>query len=139
MVDSEAFGKILLIDGVIMLTEADEFCYHEMIVHVPLCVHPDAEKVLVIGGGDGGTVREVLKHDNIKQVEVCEIDEKVIELSKKHFPNLANSFSDDRVKIYYEDGNKFIKKHQNEYDLIIVDSSDPVGPVSYTHLTLPTN
>ena len=128
VVDSEAFGKILLIDGVIMLTEADEFCYHEMIVHVPLCVHPDAEKVLVIGGGDGGTVREVLKHDNIKQVEVCELDEKVIELSKKHFPNLANSFSDDRVKIYYEDGNKFIKKHQNEYDLILVDSSDPIGP-----------
>jgi len=128
VVNSEAFGKILLIDSVIMLTEADEFCYHEMITHVPLCVHPDAEKVLVIGGGDGGTVREVLKHDNIKLIDVCEIDEKVIEVSKKHFPNLANSFSDRRVKIYCEDGNQFIKKHQNEYDLIIVDSSDPIGP-----------
>ena len=69
VVDSKSFGKILLIDGVIMLTEADEFCYHEMITHVPLCVHRDAEKVLIIGGGDGGTVREVLKHDNIEQIE----------------------------------------------------------------------
>ncbi|MDP8226100.1 MAG: hypothetical protein P9L89_00455 [Candidatus Celaenobacter polaris] len=111
VVESESFGKILLIDGVIMLTEADEFCYHEMIVHVPLCVHTKAQKVLVIGGGDGGTVREILKHDNIKEVEVCEIDEKVIEVSKKHFPYLANGFNDPRVKIYCEDGNKFIKNH----------------------------
>lgn len=128
VVASEAFGKILLIDNVIMLTESDEFCYHEMISHVPLCVHPNVEKVLVIGGGDGGTVREVLKHDNIRYIDVCEIDEKVIEISKKHFPNLANSFSDSRVKIYCEDGNQFIKKHREEYDLIIVDSSDPIGP-----------
>jgi spermidine synthase len=128
VVESESFGKILLIDGVIMLTEADEFCYHEMITHVPLCVHPKAQKVLVIGGGDGGTVREILKHDNIKEIEVCEIDEKVIEISKRHFPYLANSFNDPRVKIYCEDGNKFIKAHKNEYDIIIVDSSDPIGP-----------
>jgi len=128
IVESESFGKILLIDGVIMLTEADEFCYHEMIAHVPLCVHPKAQKVLVIGGGDGGTVREILKHDNIKEVEVCEIDGKVIEVSKKHFPYLANSFNDHKVKIYCEDGNKFIKSRKNEYDLIIVDSSDPIGP-----------
>jgi len=128
VVNSEAFGKILLIDGVIMLTEADEFCYHEMITHVPLCVHPKAQKVLVIGGGDGGTVREILKHDNVKEVDVCEIDEKVIEISKRHFPYLANSFDDPKVKIYCEDGNKFIKAHKDEYDIIIVDSSDPIGP-----------
>lgn len=128
VVESQSFGKILLIDGVIMLTEADEFCYHEMIAHVPLCVHPKAQKVLVIGGGDGGTVREILKHDNVKEVDVCEIDEKVIEISKRHFPNLANSFNDPRVKIYCEDGNKFIKEHKDEYDIIIVDSSDPIGP-----------
>ena len=128
VVNSKAFGKILLIDGVIMLTEADEFCYHEMIAHVPLCVHPNTEKVLVIGGGDGGTAREILKHNSVKEIDVCEIDEKVIEISKKHFPNLANSFSDRRVKIYCEDGDEFIRKHQNEYDLIIVDSSDPIGP-----------
>lgn len=128
VVESESFGKILLIDGVIMLTEADEFCYHEMIVHVPLCVHTKAQKVLVIGGGDGGTVREILKHDNVKEVDVCEIDEKVIEISKRHFTYLANSFDASKVKIYCEDGNKFIKAHKDEYDIIIVDSSDPIGP-----------
>jgi len=128
VVESESFGKILLIDGVIMLTEADEFCYHEMIAHVPLCVHPKAQKVLVIGGGDGGTVREILKHDSINEVDVCEIDEKVIEISKRHFPYLANNFNDPKVKIYCEDGNKFIKAHKDEYDIIIVDSSDPIGP-----------
>ena len=128
VVESESFGKILLIDGVIMLTEADEFCYHEMIAHVPLCVHPKTQKVLVIGGGDGGTVREILKHDNVKEVDVCEIDEKVIEISKRHFPYLADSFNDPKVKIYCEDGNKFIKTHKDEYDIIIVDSSDPIGP-----------
>jgi len=128
VVESESFGKILLIDGVIMLTEADEFCYHEMIAHVPLCVHPKAQKVLVIGGGDGGTVREIIKHDSVNEVDVCEIDEKVIEISKRHFPYLANSFNNPRVKIYCEDGNKFIKAHKDEYDIIIVDSSDPIGP-----------
>ena len=128
VVESQSFGKILLIDEVIMLTEADEFCYHEMIAHVPLCVHPKAKKVLVIGGGDGGTVREILKHDSVNEVDVCEIDEKVIEISKRHFPYLANSFDDPKVKIYCEDGNKFIKSHKDEYDIIIVDSSDPIGP-----------
>ncbi|MGB6370726.1 MAG: polyamine aminopropyltransferase [Atribacterota bacterium] len=128
VVESQSFGKILLIDGVIMLTEADEFCYHEMIAHVPLCVHTKAQKVLVIGGGDGGTVREILKHDNVNEVDVCEIDEKVIEISKRHFSYLANSFDDPKVKIYCEDGNKFIKAHKDEYDIIIVDSSDPIGP-----------
>jgi len=127
VVDSEAFGKVLLIDGVIMLTEADEFCYHEMIAHVPLCVHSKAQKVLVIGGGDGGTVREILKHDSVREVEVCEIDRKVIEICKKYFPKLAGSFNNSKVKIHCEDGNKFIKAPKNEYDLIIVDSSDPVG------------
>jgi spermidine synthase len=128
VVESESFGKILLIDGVIMLTEADEFCYHEMIAHVSLCVHPKAQKVLVIGGGDGGTVREILKHDNVKEIDVCEIDGKVIEICKKHFPYLAGSFDDAKVKIFCEDGNKFVKERKNEYDLIIVDSSDPIGP-----------
>ena len=128
VVESESFGKVLLIDGVIMLTESDEFCYHEMITHVPLCVHPKVQKVLVIGGGDGGTVREILKHDNIEEIEICEIDKKVIEVSKRHFPNLGNSFDDPKVKIFCEDGNKFIRKRKNEYDLIVVDSSDPIGP-----------
>ena len=128
VVESDSFGKVLLIDGVIMVTESDEFCYHEMIAHVPLCVHPKAQKVLVIGGGDGGAIREILKHDNIKEIEICEIDKKVIEVSKRHFPNLGNSFNDPKVKIFCEDGNKFIRKRKNEYDIIVVDSSDPIGP-----------
>ena len=128
VVDSDAFGRILLIDGVVMVTESDEFCYHEMIVHVPLCVHPNAEKVLIIGGGDGGTAREVLKHCNIKAIDVCEIDREVIEVCRKYFPDLAYSFDDHKVKIFCEDGNKFIKERKNEYDVIIVDSSDPIGP-----------
>ena len=128
VVESDSFGKILLIDGIIMVTESDEFCYHEMITHVPLCVHPKAKKVLVVGGGDGGTVREILKHDSIKEIDVCEIDRKVIEICKKHFPDLAHSFDDPKVKIFYEDGNKFIKERKDEYDVIIVDSSDPIGP-----------
>ncbi len=128
ILESKYFGKVLLIDGIIMLTEADEFCYHEMIAHIPLCVHPQAKKVLVIGGGDGGTVREILKHQEVKEIDVCEIDSAVIELSKKHLPNLANSFGDKRVKIYYQDGSKFIQEYKNEYDVIIVDSSDPIGP-----------
>lgn len=128
VLESKAFGKVLLIDGIIMLTEADEFCYHEMIAHVPLCVHPQVKKVLVIGGGDGGTVREILKHNKVKEIEVCEIDSRVIELSKKHFPGLANSFEDPRVKIYFQDGSKFIQTRKNKYDIIIVDSSDPIGP-----------
>jgi len=99
-----------------------------MITHVPLCVHSKAQKVLVIGGGDGGAIREILKHDNIKEIEICEIDKKVIEVSKRHFPNLGNSFNDPKVKIFCEDGNKFIRKRKNEYDIIVVDSSDPIGP-----------
>jgi len=127
VVESETFGKVLLIDGVIMVTERDEFCYHEMIAHVPLCVHSKAQKVLVIGGGDGGAVREILKHDSVREVEVCEIDRKVIEICKIYFPKLAGSFNNSKVKIHCEDGNEFIKDKKNEYDLIIVDSSDPVG------------
>jgi len=127
VVESETFGKVLLIDGVIMVTERDEFCYHEMIAHVPLCVHSKAQKVLVIGGGDGGAVREILKHDSVREVEVCEIDRKVIEICKIYFPKLAGSFNNSKVKIHCEDGNEFIKYKKNEYDLIIVDSSDPVG------------
>lgn len=128
VLESKPFGKVLLIDGIIMLTEADEFCYHEMIAHVPLCVHPHIQKVLVIGGGDGGTVREILKHKEIKEIDVCEIDKSVIEISRKHLPNLAGSFEDPRVKIYNQDGSKFIQNRKKEYDIIIVDSSDPIGP-----------
>ncbi len=130
VVDSQAFGKVLINDGIIMLTEADETGYHEMITHVPLCVHPSPQNVLVIGGGDGGTVREIIKHTHVKKVDVCEIDRKVIEVCQKHFPNIANSFDGDKVTLFFQDGAQFLKKREGYYDIIIVDSSDPIGPGS---------
>ncbi len=125
---TKPFGKMLVLDGVIMCTEWDEHAYHEMIVHVPMFTHPAPETVLVIGGGDGGTVREALKHPTVKRVDLCEIDEHVVRLSRKHLPVMASALDDGRVKVYSEDGAKFVKEHRNEYDIIIVDSSDPIGP-----------
>ncbi len=126
--ESKEFGRILVIDDCLMLTERDEFIYHEMMVHVPLAVHPKAKKVLVIGGGDGGALRELLYYPELEEIELVEIDERVIELSKEYFPNLASSFSSDRVKVHIADGLQFIRRKKDEYDLIIVDSTDPFGP-----------
>jgi len=120
VVDTPAFGKVLINDGIIMLTEADEAGYHEMITHVPLCVHPLPMDILVIGGGDGGTVREIIKHSSVNRVDVCEIDKMVIEICREYFPNLANSFNHKKVH--------FLENRANQYDIIIVDSSDPIGP-----------
>lgn len=126
--DTFSFGKMLVHDDVIMVTEFDEAHYHEMIVHVALNVHPDPRRVLVIGGGDGGTLREVLKHKEVETAHICEIDEDVIRLCKKHFPNLSASFDDKRTEVFCEDGAKFIEKYRGFYNVIIVDSSDPIGP-----------
>jgi len=123
-----SFGKMLVHDDVIMVTEKDEAHYHEMIAHVALTIHPNPEKVLVIGGGDGGTMREVLRHRQVKTAHLCEIDEMVVRVCQKHFPNLASSFTDRRVGLFFEDGATFILAHPHEYDVIIVDSSDPIGP-----------
>jgi len=125
--DTECFGRMLMLDNVIMLTEFDEFAYHEMIAHVPLNTHPDAKDVLIIGGGDGGTAREVLKH-RVENVDMCEIDEEVVEVSKEYLPFTSSSFDDPRLKLYFEDGANFVNKRKIEYDLIIIDSSDPIGP-----------
>ena len=126
--DTEPFGRMLVHDGVIMLTEFDEAHYHEMIAHVPLNSHPDPVRVLVIGGGDGGTLREVLRHASVREAHLCEIDPMVTEVCRRHFPALASSFNDPRVRVFHEDGADFISRHESAYDLIIVDSSDPVGP-----------
>jgi len=126
--DTVPFGKMLVHDEVIMLTEYDEANYHEMIVHVALNVYPDAGRVLVIGGGDGGTLREVLKHKSVQTAHLCEIDGDVIRLCKKHFPNLSGSFDDPRAVVFLEDGAEFVKKRKGFYNVIIVDSSDPIGP-----------
>lgn len=121
------FGRMMVIDGIIMLTEFDEFAYHEMITHVPLHVHPDPKNVLIVGGGDGGAVREVIKH-TVENIVLCEIDKEVIRLSKEFLPGLAVGLDDPRVHIVNENGAGFIKKYKNTYDVIIVDSTDPFGP-----------
>jgi len=125
--ESLEFGRFLVLDGYVMLTEKDEFIYHEMIVHVPMAVHPDAKRILVIGGGDGGTVRELTRYNAIEHIDLVEIDEKVVEVSKKYLPCVACAFDDGRLKIHYKDGLEFVRQRENEYDLIIVDSTDPVG------------
>ena len=128
VVDTPAFGKMLVNDGIIMLSENDESAYHEMISHVPLCVHPLPRDVLVIGGGDGGTVRELVKHFQVSSIDVCEIDQKVVAICRKYFPKMTHGFDDPRTKIYNQDGAEFLKNRENQYDIIIVDSSDPIGP-----------
>lgn len=128
VLESREFGKILVADGDLMLTEKDEFIYHEMITHVPMAVHPDVEKVLVIGGGDGGIVRELVKYDTIQKIDVVEVDPLLIEVCRKFFPQMACSLNDNRVEITNEDGLRFVRSKSDEYDLIIIDSPNPFGP-----------
>ncbi len=126
--ETEFFGNFLALDGLAMLSEKDEFVYHEMITHMPLCTIENPERVLVIGGGDGGAIREILKHPSIKEAVLCEIDERVVRLSQKYFPTVACSLEEEKVTLAFEDGFKFLEKYENYFDLIITDSSDPVGP-----------
>jgi spermidine synthase len=126
IIDTYAFGKMLLLDGIIMLTDQDEHTYHEMLVHPAMTVHPNPENVLIIGGGDGGTVRELLKHD-VKKITLVDIDERVIEVSKKYFPQFSSGFSDPRLEIKNQDGALYVKE-DHKYDIIFLDSTDPTGP-----------
>jgi len=125
---SKTYGNVMALDGVIQCSERDEFSYQEMLTHLTMCAHPDPKKVLVIGGGDGGVLREVAKHRGVEQIVICEIDKMVIEVSKKYLPHMAVGYNDPRVKVNIGDGCKFLEESKNEYDIIIVDSSDPVGP-----------
>ncbi len=126
--DSPEFGKFLTLDGVMMLTEKDEFIYHEMMVHVPMAMKRDIKKVLVIGAGDGGVARELSKYPQIESVDIVEIDERVVEVCKKFIPKTACGFDDERMNLRFEDGLKFVRHTKEKYDLIIVDSTDPSGP-----------
>ena len=126
--DSEEFGRFLTLDGYMMLTEKDEFIYHEMIVHVPMAVQPGIKNVLVIGAGDGGVIRELVKYPGIKRIDLVEIDALVVEVCKQYLPATACRLDDARVNVFYEDGLKYIRRFENVYDLIIVDSTDPFGP-----------
>ena len=128
ILDSYELGRILVLDGFIMLTEKDEYIYHEMITHVPMATNPDIKRVLVIGAGDGGTIRELTRFNNIEHIDMVEIDPLVVEVCRKYLPKTACRLDDPRLSIHYEDGLKYVRFKENEYDLIIVDSTDPFGP-----------
>ena len=128
ILETQGLGKVLLLDGLVMTTERDEFFYHEMISHIPMNSHPNPERVLVIGGGDGGTVREVLKHDTVKEVVLCEIDGMVIDACKKYLPSIAGMLDDERVNIQVRDGIDYISQQEDAFDIILIDSTDPMGP-----------
>jgi len=128
VVDTLQYGRMLLLDNIIQTTVADEFVYHEMITHVALNTHPAPKRALVIGGGDGGAVREIVKHDSIEKVVHCEIDGAVIEASKKFLPEISCALDNPRVEIIIDDGIKHVRENKNKYDIIIVDSTDPIGP-----------
>lgn len=126
--ESNEFGRIMTLDGLLMLTEKDEYVYHEMIAHIPMATNPDIKNVLVIGAGDGGTVRELCRYGTVEHIDMVEIDYKVVELAREFLPFTACSLDDPRVNIHYQDGLRFVRRvKEGTYDLIIVDSTDPFG------------
>ncbi|MCE7992410.1 MAG: polyamine aminopropyltransferase [Roseivirga sp.] len=127
--DTRAYGKMLTLDGMVMTTEKDEYVYHEMITHVPMLTHPNPKRALIIGGGDGGTARELLRHENLDEVVMVEIDQVVIDACKEHLPEIAVALDHERLTLLVEDGLKYVAEAADEsFDLVIVDSTDPVGP-----------
>ena len=126
---TQAYGNMLTLDGMVMTTEKDEYVYHEMITHVPMFTHPDPKKALIIGGGDGGTARELLRHSQLEQVVMVEIDDKVIEASKLHLQGIASALDHPKLELIVDDGIKYVKAAADgAFDIVIVDSTDPVGP-----------
>ncbi|WWP02381.1 MAG: polyamine aminopropyltransferase [Candidatus Dasytiphilus stammeri] len=129
--ENPTFGRIMAIDGIVQTTENDEFIYHEMITHVPLLTMPSAKKILIIGGGDGASLREVIKYKYLEKITMVEIDENIINLCRKYLPNHnQNAYTDIRCEIIIQDGSKFISSCKEKFDIIIVDSTDPIGPGS---------
>ena len=128
VVDTDAYGRVLILDGAIQTTERDEFVYHEMIAHVPLTIHPRPRRVAVIGGGDGGAIREIVKHPEVEEAHLVEIDERVIAASRRFFPTISAGLDDPRVTIHVTDGIRWVAEEARDFDVIIVDSTDPVGP-----------
>jgi spermidine synthase len=129
--ESGRFGRILALDGVVQCTEGDEFVYHEMLTHLPILAHGKVESVLIIGGGDGGILEEVLKHKSVKRATMVEIDGEVIEVAKKYLPKICGkAFSDKRTNLIVGDGAAYVAETKNRYDLVIVDRPDPVGPAT---------
>lgn len=129
LIDTVQFGRMLVLDGMVMTTIKDEFVYHEMISLVALNTHPNPENVLVIGGGDGGAIREIVKHPKVNKATLVEIDSRVIEVSKQYLPEIAVALTNNpKVEVKVEDGIKYIAEAENQFDVILVDSTEPVGP-----------
>jgi spermidine synthase len=128
VIQTKQYGNMLVLDGCVMTTDKDEFVYHEMLAHVGLHTHPNPKKVLVVGGGDGGVIREIVKHKSVEKAVLAEIDGRVIEVSKQYFPEIAKGLSDPRVDVQVADGIKYVKDHPNTFDVIYIDSTDPIGP-----------
>lgn len=127
--ESSTYGNVLVLDGIVQLTDKDECAYQEMVTHLPLCSIPAPKNVLVVGGGDGGVLREIARHDSVETIDICEIDQLVIDVSKEFFPNLSIGFKDPRVRLHVGDAVDFLRNSpEGKYDAIIVDSSDPIGP-----------
>lgn len=127
---SETYGKALILDGIIQCTERDEFAYQELISFIPLCCHPNPKKVLIVGGGDGGVARDVAKHPLVEEVHQVEIDAKVVEVSRKFLPFMASGFDSPKMRLTIGDGFEYMKQRSGEFDVIITDSSDPIGPAA---------
>ncbi len=130
VISNPFFGKMLCLYGSLMCADNDNNAYNEMITHVPLLAHPDPKEVLIIGGGDCGALTEVLKHPNVNRCTMCELDSKVVEVSKKHFPDLTSGLKDKRANLMFADGKDFIENSSEKFDIIILDLSDPVGPAA---------
>ena len=126
--DTPEFGRVLTLDGNVMLTERDEFIYDEMITHVPMSVHPNIRNILVIGAGDGGVVKELTRYSNVEKIDLVEMDPQFVEVCRTYLPENASKLDDERVCIYFDNALRFIRKRHSAYDLIIVDSTDPFGP-----------
>jgi spermidine synthase len=124
---TKGHGRLLLLDDMVMLTELDEFVYHDLITHMPLCIHADPRQVLVVGGGDGGTVREVLKHPGVERVVLCEIDERVTRVCQQWIPSVAGALEDPRVELVFADAVEYVRGHTGVFDAVLVDSSEPIG------------
>ncbi len=128
VIETAQFGTMLVLDGMVMTTDKDEFVYHEMISHIPMITHPNPKKVAVVGGGDGGAIREIIKHPSVEEAHLIEIDGQVIEYSKRYLPQIAAGLADPKVSVFVADGIQHIKDNKNTYDVILVDSTEPVGP-----------
>jgi spermidine synthase len=127
--ENSDFGRVMMLDGIVQLSTKDEFVYHEMMSHVPLFAHGEAKKVLIIGGGDGGVLREVLRHPEVASATLCEIDQSVIDLCREHFPEVsAGAFDEARARVVIADGTKLVAETDERFDVIMVDSTDPIGP-----------